>query len=55
MDIEPDQSANQLLASLPASEWQRMGPLLEAAFRVVERHMGVVSITDTQVLRAERF
>jgi CRP-like cAMP-binding protein len=30
MDIEPDQSANQLLASLPASEWQRMGPLLEA-------------------------
>ena len=34
---------------------ERLDALLEAAFRVVERHMGVVSITDTQVLRAERF
>jgi CRP-like cAMP-binding protein len=30
MEIAPDQSANQLLASLPAPEWQRIGPLLEA-------------------------
>lgn len=29
--------------------------LLEAAFAVVERHIGVVSVTDAQVLRAERF
>ncbi len=29
--------------------------LLEAAFSVVERHIGVVSITDCDVLRAERF
>jgi len=29
--------------------------LLEAAFRVVERHIGVVSVTEAQVLRAERF
>lgn len=29
--------------------------LLEAAFSVVERHIGVVSITDCEVLRAERF
>lgn len=33
----------------------RLDGLLEAAFQVVERHMVVVSITDTQVLRAERF
>lgn len=34
---------------------ERLTPLLEAAFAVVERHIGVVSITDTHVLRAERF
>ena len=30
MSTPPDQSANQLLAALPAAEWQRIGPLLEA-------------------------
>lgn len=34
---------------------ERLETLLNAAFEVVERHIGVVSITDTQVLRAERF
>ncbi|MFC4351759.1 P-II family nitrogen regulator [Fodinicurvata halophila] len=34
---------------------ERLEPLLEAAFSVVERHIGVVSVSDTQVLRAERF
>ena len=34
---------------------ERLDALLEAAFAVVERHIGVVSVTDTQVLRAERF
>ena len=29
--------------------------LLDAAFEVVERHIGVVSIVDCDVLRAERF
>ena len=33
----------------------RLDGLLEAAFAVVERHIGVVSITDARVLRAERF
>ena len=33
----------------------RLDGLLEAAFAVVERHIGVVSVTDAQVLRAERF
>jgi nitrogen regulatory protein PII len=34
---------------------ERLDALLEAAFAVVERHIGVVSISDTEVLRAERF
>lgn len=34
---------------------ERLDGLLEAAFKVVERHIGVVSITDAKVLRAERF
>ena len=33
----------------------RLEELLDAAFAVVEPHIGVVSITDAQVLRAERF
>lgn len=33
----------------------RLDNLLEAAFAVVEKHIGVVSVTDAQVLRAERF
>lgn len=34
---------------------ERVDSLLDAAFAVVERHIGVVSVTDAQVLRAERF
>lgn len=34
---------------------ERLDALLDAAFKVVEKHIGVVSITDAQVLRAERF
>jgi nitrogen regulatory protein PII len=33
----------------------RLDGLLDAAFSVVERHIGVVTITDCDVLRAERF
>lgn len=33
----------------------RLDGLLEAAFEVVERHIGVVSVVDCEVLRAERF
>ena len=33
----------------------RLDALLDAAFAVVETHIGVVSVTDCQVLRAERF
>jgi nitrogen regulatory protein PII len=34
---------------------ERLDTLLNAAFAVVERHIGVVSVTDAHVLRAERF
>lgn len=34
---------------------ERLDTLIDAAFAVVERHIGVVSVTDAQVIRAERF
>ncbi|MEO0567344.1 MAG: transcriptional regulator [Pseudomonadota bacterium] len=34
---------------------EKLDELLEAAFSVVERHIGVVCVTDCEVLRAERF
>lgn len=34
---------------------ERLDDLLDAAFQVVERHIGVVSVTDCSVVRAERF
>ena len=34
---------------------ERLEPLLDAAFAVVERHIGIVSVTDTLVMRAEKF
>lgn len=34
---------------------ERLDGLLDAAFSVVNRHIGVINITDALVLRAERF
>jgi len=33
----------------------KLDTLLDAAFEVVDRHIGVVSVINAQVLRAERF
>lgn len=33
----------------------RMDDLLDAAFSVVERHIGIVTVSDCEVLRAELF
>ncbi len=33
----------------------RVEPVLDAVLSVLERHIGVVNITDAQVIRAERF
>ena len=34
---------------------ERLDPLLDAALSVLDRHIGVVSVSDCEVLRAERF
>lgn len=34
---------------------ERLDRLLESVFAVLERHIGIVTVTDCQVLRAERF
>ncbi len=34
---------------------ERLDGLLDAAFAVVDRHIGIVTVTDCEVLRAERF
>ncbi|WP_071798945.1 P-II family nitrogen regulator [Natronohydrobacter thiooxidans] len=34
---------------------ERLDALLEAAFGLLERHIGVVCVTDCEVLRANRF
>ncbi|EAU39864.1 nitrogen regulatory protein P-II (GlnB, GlnK) [Fulvimarina pelagi HTCC2506] len=34
---------------------EKLEPLLEAVYLVVERHIGVISVSDVKVLRAERF
>ncbi len=34
---------------------ERLNDLLDHVFEVVERHIGVVTVSDCQVLRAERF
>jgi len=33
----------------------RLDAMLEAAFALVDRHIGVVTVSDCEVLRAERF
>jgi nitrogen regulatory protein PII len=33
----------------------RLEQLLTAAFAVVDRHIGVIAVTDCEILRAERF
>ena len=34
---------------------ERLTPLLDAVGGILERHIGVISVTDCEVLRAERF
>ncbi len=34
---------------------ERLDPTLKAILEVLDRHIGVVNVTDAQVLRAERF
>ncbi len=34
---------------------ERLDVLLDAAFEVVDRHIGLVTVTDCEVIRADRF
>ena len=48
-------SASGMVAVVCLIAPERLDGLLDAAFAVVDRHIGVVSITDCEILRAERF
>ncbi len=48
-------SAGGMVAVICIVAPERKDTLLQAAFTVVERHIGVISVTDCEVLRAERF
>lgn len=47
--------ANGMVQVICIIKPDRLDGLLEAAFEVVEKHIGVVTISDVEVLRAERF
>lgn len=47
--------ASGMVAVICIVREELLDTLLESAFEVVERHIGVVTVTDTSVLRAERF
>ena len=48
-------SAGGMVALVCIIRPDRLDTLLDAAFKVVDRHIGVVCISDCEVLRAERF
>ncbi len=48
-------SAGGMIAIICIIRPDRLDMLLDAAFSVVERHIGVVTVSDCSVLRAERF
>ena len=48
-------SAGGMLQFICIMHPDRLKALLEDVFPLVERHLGVVSITDCEVMRAERF
>lgn len=48
-------AAGGLIAVICIVRPENKNRLLEAAFAVVERHIGVVSVSDCEVVRAERF
>lgn len=48
-------SAGGMVAFVCLVSADRVDELLQAAFKVVEPHIGIVSVTDTQVMRPELF
>lgn len=47
--------AGGMVAVVCITSPDRVDPLLDAAFKVVERHIGVVSVGDVEVVRPNRF
>jgi nitrogen regulatory protein PII len=47
--------ANGMVQVICIIKPERLDDLLDAAFKVVDKHIGVVTISDVEVLRAERF
>lgn len=47
--------AGGMLAVICLIAPERLDTLLEALFPVLDEHIGVVSVSDAQILRAERF
>lgn len=48
-------AAGGMVAVICIIRAERLDDLLDAAFDVVDRHIGVVCVTDCAVLRADRF
>ena len=48
-------NAGQMVAVVCILSPETLEPLLEKAFAMLSRHMGIVSVSDCEVLRAERF
>lgn len=48
-------SAGGMVAVVCLMKPERVETLLEGVFPLVERHVGVISISDCEVMRAERF
>jgi hypothetical protein len=47
--------AGGLIAVVCIVRPEKKDALLDAAFAVLERHIGIVSVCDCEVIRAERF
>ena len=48
-------SAGGMIAVVCIVRPEKVDTMLKAAFDIVERHIGVVTVTDCEVIRAERF
>lgn len=48
-------SAGGMVAFVAIMDNSALPPLLDDVFRLVERHVGIVSVSDCQVLRSEKF
>lgn len=48
-------TANDMVQVVCIVREEKLDGLIDAVFGVVDKHIGVVSISDCQVLRAERF